>query len=100
MFLVHDVLEVDKRGTTTKKLQELPKFDLMISQKNGVPVKIPIKEVTCSEKILGVYSCPTGEFGCHLDKLEKKGILWGDTLKVRLIPLRDAWLGYRHALYC
>lgn len=51
-----------------RSLSQLPKYKMTIPQKSGTPVKIPLRCVTDAQKTLGVWSCPSGDFGFHLNK--------------------------------
>ncbi|KAL7506391.1 hypothetical protein ACHAXN_003689 [Cyclotella atomus] len=60
---------------TLRPLSQLPKYELMIPQKNGHPVPIPMVDVTTSKETLGVFSCPAGDFGVHVTNKMAKGKL-------------------------
>ena len=62
-------------------------------------VPIPLKEVTHPEKKLGVWTCPTGNFGHHVSQAILKGENWATGMRNSRCPPRDAWLGLRHQLY-
>jgi hypothetical protein len=62
-------------------LSQLPKYKLMIPQKNGQPVPIPMTDVTTSKETLGVFSCPASDFGAHITNKMAKGKLWVESLR-------------------
>ena len=82
-----------------KKLRSLPWQPLMVPQKDGNPAPIPLKDVHHAEKTLGIWTCPAGDFGVHLNEIRKAGKQWTTRLRGRPLPARDAWLGFRYALY-
>eukprot|EP00956_Cyclotella_meneghiniana_P044630 scaffold327138_cov103-Cyclotella_meneghiniana.AAC.1 len=88
----------DKGVPTLRPLSSLPKFELMIPQKKDPPKPIPMRDVTHCEKTLGVWSCPAGDFGVHIDKVTAKGTLWVERLRCNRCPPGDAWMGFRYAL--
>ena len=88
----------DKGVPTLRPLSSLPKFELMIPQKKDPPKPIPMRDVTHCEKTLGVWSCPAGDFGVHIDKVTAKGTLWVERLRRNRCPPGDAWMGFRYAL--
>ena len=59
-------------------LRDIPKLDMRIPQKDGSTASIPLRCVTDSEKTLGVWSCPAGDFGVHLSKNMEEGHLWAE----------------------
>jgi hypothetical protein len=79
-------------------LRTLPNYQLLIPQKSGPPVPIPMKDVTHCEETLGVWSCPTGDFGVHIEKKMKDGHLWAERLRRNRPPPADGWMGFRYAL--
>jgi hypothetical protein len=84
---------------TLKKVSQLPDTPLRIPQPDGSEVTIPLKEVTASEKKLGVWTCPAGDFGVHVEQMRSKGVAWAEKLAAGKCPPRDAWLGLRHQLW-
>jgi len=82
-----------------KKRSQLPSVPLMIPQPDGANVPIALKEVTESEKKLGVWTCPAGDFGVHVSEMKKKGKKWAARMRNGCCPPRDAWLGLRHQLW-
>lgn len=81
-----------------RSLRELPKYQLMLPQKSGSPVPIPLRDVHDVEETLGVYSCPAGDFGVHISKKMGKGHLWAERLRRNRCPPSDAWMGFRYSL--
>jgi hypothetical protein len=57
-----------------------------------------MKDVTHCEETLGVWSCPTGDFGVHIAKKMKDGHLWAERLRRNRPPPADGWMGFRYAL--
>lgn len=88
----------DKGEPSLRPLTSLPKFELMIPQKKNPPKAIPMRDVSHCEKTLGVWSCPTGDFGTHIEKILEKGTLWVERLRRNKCAPGDAWMGYRYAL--
>jgi hypothetical protein len=81
-------------------LSQLPNYQLMIPQKDGTPVPIPMADVTTSKETLGVFSCPAdGDFGVHITKKMEKGKLWVECLCRNRCDPGDAWTGFRYALW-
>jgi hypothetical protein len=83
-----------------KKLMELPRTPLLIPQPDGSRASIPLKDNKVAEKKLGVWTCPSGDFGVHVKKASQKGLMWADNMMASRCPPRDAWLGLRYQLYC
>ena len=81
-----------------RSLSQLPKYEMTIPQKSGTPVKIPLRCVTDAQKTLGVWSCPSGDFGFHLNKKMEEGNLWVERLRRNRCPAADAWMGFRYSL--
>lgn len=73
-----------------KKVSQLPSQPLLIPQPDGSTVPIPLKDVTHSEKKLGVWSSPSGDFGVHIEEARKKGALWAERMNSSRCPPRDA----------
>jgi hypothetical protein len=84
---------------TLRPLSQLPKYELMIPQKNGQPVPIPMADVTMSKETLGVFSCPAGDFGAHITNKMAKGKLWVERLHRNRCDAGDAWTGFCYALW-
>jgi len=81
-----------------RTLQQLPKYSLTIPQKIGSPAAIPLRDVGDAEETLGVWSCPKGDFGVHIEKKMEKGHLWVERLRHNKCPAADGWLGFRYSL--
>lgn len=82
-----------------KSLSKLPSTPLHIPQPDGTAVPIELKAVTHSEKKLGVWTNPVGDFTKHLEEAKKKGANWAEMMRAGSCPPRDVWLGLRHQLY-
>jgi hypothetical protein len=72
---------------------QLPKYELMILQKNGMA------DVTRSKETIGVFSCPAGDFRVHLTNKMAKGKLWVERLCRNRCDPGNAWIGFRYALW-
>ena len=81
-----------------RTLQQLPKYSLTIPQKIGSPAAIPLRDVGDAEETLGVWSCPKGDFGVHIEKKMEVGHLWVERLRHNKCPAADGWLGFRYSL--
>jgi hypothetical protein len=81
-----------------RPLRQLPKYELFVPQKSGVPAAIPLCCVTDAEGTLGVWSCPAGDFGVHISKKMAEGHLWVERLRRNRCPPSDAWLGFCYSL--
>jgi hypothetical protein len=88
----------EKGVPSLRSLRELPRYQLMIPQKSHPPVAIPMRDVTHCEEALGVFSCPAGEFGYHIDCKMEAGRLWVERLRRNRVPPSDGWMGFRYAL--
>ena len=64
-----------------RSLRQLPNYVMYIPQKSCIPAKVPMKCVSEAEETLGVWSCPTGDFGVHVSKKMETGKLWVERLK-------------------
>ena len=82
-----------------KKLSKLPTTPLMIPQPDGTTVPIVLKDPHDAAKKLGVWTCPSGDFGVHVKEMVKKGEKWASRMRAGHCPPRDAWLGLRHQLW-
>ena len=82
-----------------KKVGELPAAPLLIPQPDGTEVPIPLHDVSHPEKKLGVWTCPSGDFGHHVKQIKQKGLDWAASMQVSHCPPKDVWLGLRHQLY-
>lgn len=83
---------------TLRSLRSLPKYRLMIPQKDGSQAQIPLRDVNDSEKTLGVYSCPSGDFSYHIERKMDDGKKWIARLRSHRCPPADGWMGFRYAL--
>lgn len=81
-----------------RSLNQLPNYKLYIPQKSGVDAAVPLRCVTVAEETLGVWSCPSGDFGVHVSKKMEKGHLWVERLRRNRCPAADGWLGFRYSL--
>ena len=88
----------DRGEPVLRSLSSLPKFQLMVPQRNAEPKAIPLRDVTHCEETLGVWSCMAGDFGVHIKKVQNKGMLWVERLRRNPCPPGDAWMGFRYAL--
>eukprot|EP00956_Cyclotella_meneghiniana_P034366 scaffold104037_cov45-Cyclotella_meneghiniana.AAC.3 len=81
-----------------RTLRQIPKYKMTIPQKNGLPASIPLRDVGDAEETLGVWSCPKGDFGVHIEKKMEVGHLWVERLRRNKCPAADGWLGFRYSL--
>eukprot|EP00956_Cyclotella_meneghiniana_P043229 scaffold259317_cov96-Cyclotella_meneghiniana.AAC.3 len=81
-----------------RTLRQLLKYTLTIPQKGGSPAAIPLRGVGDAEETLGVWSCPDGDFGVHIEKKMEVGHLWVERLRRNKCPAADGWLGFRYSL--
>ena len=81
-----------------RTLHQLPKYKMAIPQKSGAPAVIPLRDVSDAEETLGVWSCPSGYFGFHIEKKMETGHLWVERLRRNKCPSVDGWLGFRYSL--
>ena len=81
-----------------RRAKHLPKFRMVVPQKDGSVSVIPLKDVEEVQETLGVWSCPAGEFGVHVTKKLAEGARWADRLRSNRCPPADGWMGFRHAL--
>ena len=89
----------NKNGTVRLKgLSELPQTELTIPQENGSKVAIQLKSVSVSEKKLGVYTCPDGDFSDQLAYISKSGMEHASRLQAGSLHRRDARLSVDLAL--
>ena len=76
-----------------KKLCKLPQTPLTIPQPDGTRVAISSKEVSNPEKKLGVFTCPNGDIGHHVDHYCMVGFEYAAKLATPNLPPQDAWMG-------
>jgi hypothetical protein len=81
-----------------RTLRQLPSYQMTVPQKQNKTAVIPLRCVSDAKETLGVWSCPLGDFGVHIDKKMETGHLWVERLKRNRCPSSDAWLGFRYAL--
>jgi hypothetical protein len=79
-------------------LASLPDYELYIPQKLGTPASVLLRCVSDAEETLGMWSCPTGDFGTHVSKKMAAGHLWVERLHQNRCPAADGWLGFRYSL--
>ena len=60
---------------------------------------IKLKEVSNPEKKLGIFTCPDGDFGYHVDHCLTVGLEYTAKLAARNLPPRDGWMGTQYQLY-
>ena len=77
-----------------KKPRELPRTPLLIPQPDGSRASIPLKDNEVAEKKLGVWTCPSGDFGVHVKKASQKGLMWADNMMASRCPLGTPGWGY------
>ncbi len=82
-----------------KTLYELPQDPLYIPQQDGTIVSIRLKAISDTEKILGVYTCPTGDFSYHVAHILTTGSEYAERLGSQRLPARNAWMGTRYQLF-
>ena len=79
--------------------RQLPRYRMVILQKDGSYAPIPLHDVNHVEETLGIWSCPTGDFGVHIEKKMTAGHLWVARLRSnKWCPPADGWLGFRYSL--
>ena len=78
---------------TLRSLRPLPKYKLMIPQKDGSRARVPLRDVHDSEKTLGVYSCPAGDFSYHIECKMDDSRKWISRLRSHKCPPADGWMG-------
>jgi hypothetical protein len=81
-----------------RSLSSLPNYKLYIPQKSDAPAAIPLRCVSDAEETLGVWSCPSGDFGTHLSKKMAAGHLWVEHLRRNRCPAVNGWLGFWYSL--
>jgi hypothetical protein len=82
-----------------KTLYELPQDPLYIPQQDGTRVPICLKAISDPEKILGVYTCLTGNFSYHVAHILTTVSKYAERLGTRRLPARDAWMGTCYQLF-
>jgi hypothetical protein len=88
-----------QRGVPTLcSLRQLPKYELMIPQKGGSRALVKLRDVNDPQETLGVFSCPSGDFGFHIERKMEKGKKWVVRLCRNKSPPADGWMGLRYAL--
>jgi hypothetical protein len=70
----------------------------MIPQKDGSRALVKLCDVNDPQETLGVYSCPFGDFGFHIQCKMDKGKKWVERLCRNTCPPADGWMGFRYAL--
>jgi hypothetical protein len=70
----------------------------MIPQKDGSRAPVKLRDVNDPHETLGVYSCPSGDFGFHIECKMEKGKKWVEHLHRNTCPPADGWMGFRYAL--
>ena len=83
---------------TLRSLRQLPKYELMIPQKDGSRALVRLHDVNDPQKTLGVFSCLSGDFGFHIETKMEKGKKWVLRLHRNTCPLADGWMGLQYAL--
>jgi hypothetical protein len=63
-----------------------------------VSVAWHLLNTTGAQKTLGMWSCPSGDFGFHVIRKMEEGHLWVERLPCNRCPAADAWMGFRYSL--
>ena len=58
---------------------------------DGTMCQIEHLSVDTARETLGVFTCPSGNFGTHLSSMKKKGQEWIDRAKESHLMRRDIW---------
>jgi hypothetical protein len=83
-----------QRGVPTlRSPRQLPKYELMIPQKDGSRALVKLRDVNDPQETLGVFSCPSGDFGFHIERKMEKGKKWVVRLRRNTCPPADDWMG-------
>ena len=88
-YLISFVWKADGWSYDSNETKE--EFNMGVPMPDGTMCQIEHLSVDTAKETLGVFTCPSGNFGTHLLSMKKQGQEWIDRAKESHLMRRDIW---------